>query len=126
MKTKFMAAVAACRLKARAFARACLESKRNPYRLFRPAAAIAVAVVIVPATILLGDGAFADGENYNNSGTWDEGQGLLSELPGIPQGFGLPACLVGQYTACVDGSCRWQHLWGEEPLLGIWRYKGEH
>ena len=62
MKTKFMAAVAACRLKARAFARACLESKRNLYRLFRTAvAAIAVAVVIVPATILLGEDAFADG-----------------------------------------------------------------
>ena len=67
MKTKFMAAVAACRLKARAFARTCLESKRNPYRFFRTAvAAIAVATITVPATTLLGGATFAD----SGSGEW--------------------------------------------------------
>ena len=82
MKTEFMAAAAAWWLKARASARACLESKRNPYRLFRTAAAaIAVAVVIVPATILLGEGAFAHGDNAGSGyqGSWHYGHTCKSE-----------------------------------------------
>ena len=58
MKTKFMAAAAAWWLKARAFAKACLESTRNPYRLFwTAAAAIAVAV----SSVLVPSSAFAHG-----------------------------------------------------------------
>ena len=82
MKTEFMAAAAACRLKARAFARACLESKRNPSRLFRgAAAAIAVAVVIVPATVLLGGSVFADGNAASNGyqGSWHHGHTCKSK-----------------------------------------------
>ena len=72
MKTGLMAAAAACWRKARASGRACLESKGNPHRLFRAAAAIALAIAIVPATVLLGGAAFADrgeaGSGY--TGSW--------------------------------------------------------
>ena len=72
MKTEFMAATAACWLKARASARTWSEAKGNPHRLFRTVGAIALAIVIVPATALLGGVAFADRDAMSSSysGSW--------------------------------------------------------
>ena len=121
MKTEFMAAAAACRLKARAFARACLESKGNPSRLFWTAAtAIAMAVVIVPATTLLGAAAFAhdDPAGSGYQGSWHYGSYCNSEYrishgdtdcmhawwdntPPISTGY-LRGSTYGAQNKCVD------------------------
>ena len=76
MKTELMAAATACWRKVRASGRAWSEAKGNPHRLFRAAAAIALAIVIVPATALLGGGAFADNDPMSDGyqGSWHSGQ----------------------------------------------------
>ena len=77
MKTELMAVAAARWRKVRASGRAWSEAKGNPHRLFRAAAAIALAIVIVPATVLLGGAAFADGgaagQGYTGSWHWNKG-----------------------------------------------------
>ena len=96
MKTGLMAAAAACWRKALASGRACLESKGTPHRLFRAAAAIALAIVIVPATVLLGGAAFADG---GAAARWvprklARGKGAAPQDTGYPTGI-QAACMPG-------------------------------
>ena len=54
------------------------------------------------------------------------GRGLRLKLQDIPQGYRLHACLVGQYTAAVDGILGRQHLWGAEQVPRLWRHESKY
>ena len=93
------------------------------------AAAIALAIVIVPATALLGDRAFADGGSYSNNfypGSWHRGEGCASSYRISHRDTGCMHAWWDNTPPRSTGILGRQHLWGAEQVPRLWRHESKY